>query len=175
MMSKRFRKSLFGFNTDDVLAYIAATDKAANDKKAELEAKISDLASQVEGLNSLNSQLSEIVAEYESKKEQIRIMSENIARMYISAKTTSKILVEKAEESSKLISDESKDRLNILSSSQISMEAIREQVTSAASQYCLEVERLYASLEDVKNSINTNDNEVALAKEEFEALVSENV
>ena len=31
-MHKGFRKSLFGFNTNDVLAYIAATDKVAKDK-----------------------------------------------------------------------------------------------------------------------------------------------
>lgn len=174
-MSKGFRKSLFGFNTGDVLAYIAATDKAANEKRTELEKEIESLKIKNDELNKINDNLREIAAEYDSKKEQIRVMSENIARMYVTAKTTSKILMDKAEESSRLINEESKDRLDTLSSSQITMAAIKEQIAMSATSYCAEVERLYASLENVKAAIENNDNTAISAKEEFETLVSENV
>ena len=94
-MSKGFRKSLFGFNTTDVLAFIAASDKAAKLKTDELNAKISELESKVKTLEEQNLELVAKNAEYESKKEQIRVMSENVARMYLSAKTTSQLWLKK--------------------------------------------------------------------------------
>ena len=88
-MSKGFRKSLLGFNTTDVLAYISASDKAAKEKTDKLNSEIATLKLQNEKLAEANKNLVQKNAEFEAKKEQIRVMSENVARMYLSAKTTS--------------------------------------------------------------------------------------
>lgn len=171
-MSKGFRKSLFGFNSSDVLSYIAAADKAAKEKTDELKNEISVLKATCQKLTDLNRELEEKNAEYESKKEQIRIMSENVARMYLSAKTTSRIMVEKAESSRKLIEDENREHLETLSKTNESMKSVKEQITATADSYCEELEQLCASLESIKNEIDKNQKDTETAVKEFSDLVS---
>lgn len=174
-MSKGFRKSLFGFNTDDVLAYIAATDKAAKTKISQLENEISGLKKSIDALTNENAVLSDKVSEYESKKEYIRIMSENIARIYLTAKTTSKLMIDNANESRQLIEDANKEHLAVIDDTQDAMTQIKDKISEASERYCKEIEQLYLSLENAKCQIDNNTNQTNTANEEFNALISENV
>ncbi|MBR2043433.1 MAG: hypothetical protein IJ946_03750 [Clostridia bacterium] len=174
-MSKGFRKSLFGFNTTDVLAFIAASDKAAKLKTDELNAKISELESKVKTLEEQNLELVAKNAEYESKKEQIRVMSENVARMYLSAKTTSQLLVEKAEESRRLIAEENKEQLSTLQKTNESMLTAGEQISSAAESYCEGLKELCASLEAIKSEIDKNEKDTEEAIREFSDIVNKKI
>ena len=174
-MSKGFRKSLFGFNTTDVLSYIAASDKAAKLKTDELNNNINQLERKIKELEENNAVLIEKNAEYESKKEQIRLMSENVARMYLSAKTTSQLMVEKAEESRQLIAKENEEQLDTLSKTNESMKNIKEQITSTANSYCQELTELCASLESIKMEIDKNNKDTEEAVKEFSDLVSKQI
>lgn len=174
-MSKGFRKSLFGFNTTDVLSYIAAADKAAKLKTDELNAKIAELESKEKELSEQNAVLTEKNAEYESKKEQIRVMSENVARMYLSAKTTSQLMIEKAEESRRLLAKENEEQLTALSKTNESMQSVKEKITATAENYCDELNSLCASLEAIKREIDKNEKDTEAAVKEFSDLVSSQI
>ncbi len=174
-MSKGFRKSLFGFNTTDVLSYIAASDKVAKEKTDELNGKIDELKKKAKELEEQNAVLTEKNKEYESKKEQIRLMSENVARMYLSAKTTSQLMVEKAEESRKLIAKENEEQLCTLSKTNESMQSVREQITATAESYCEELGKLCASLEAIKNEIDKNEKDTEEAVKQFSDLVAQQI
>ncbi len=174
-MSKGFRKSLFGFNPSDVLSYITAADKSAKDKTDELSAKVKMLEAAVRDLTEKNNELSAKNAEYESKKEQIRLMSENVARMYLSAKTTSQLMVEKAEESRKLIEKENAEQLITLTKTNESMQEVREQITSTAETYSKELLELCSSLEAIKNEIDKNEKDTEEAVKQFSDLVNKQI
>ncbi len=174
-MSKGFRKSLFGFNTDDVINYITASDKTAKAKTEELKKQIAELKSKNDALTAKNGELSEKLAEYESKEEQIRLMSESVARMYLSAKTTSQLMIEKAEESRKLIENENQEQLDTLNRTSESMLSVKEQISSTAEEYCASLQALCVSLEDIKNEINKNNKDTEEAIKEFTQTVNEKV
>ena len=174
-MSKGFRKSLFGFNATDVLSYIAASDKAAKIKTDELNGKIKELEIKVKELEEANAVLTEKNTEYESKKEQIRLMSESVAKMYLSAKTTSQLMVEKAEESRKLIAKENEEQLITLNKTNESMQNVREQITATAQSYCEELKELSDSLEAIKSEIYKNEKNTEEAIHQFNDLVTKQI
>ena len=47
-MSVGFRKSLFGFNCDDVISYIERSQKSFTEKQKELSEKVTSLAAELE-------------------------------------------------------------------------------------------------------------------------------
>lgn len=174
-MSKGFRKSLFGFNTTDVLSYIAAADKMAKAKTDELNAKIAQLQREADELKEQNAVLANKNAEYESKKEQIRVMSENVAKMYLSAKTTSQLMIEKAEESRKLLAKENEEQLSTLNRTNESMKSVRDLITTTADSYCEELGALCASLEAIKNEIDKNEKDTEEAVQQFSDLIAKQI
>ncbi len=174
-MSKGFRKSLFGFNTDDVLTYISASDKAAKEKTDKLKNEIANLKLQNEKLAEANKNLVQKNAEYESKKEQIRVMSENVARMYLSAKTTSQLLIEKAQDNKKMLDNENKEQLEALAKTNESMQSVKEQMTATTEDYCETLNDLCASLEQIKNEINKNDKDADEAIKNFSDLITNQI
>lgn len=174
-MPKGFRKSLFGFNTDDVLAYIAATDKIAKEKIDALTKQVEELKSANEKLTSANAELLEKANEYDAKKEQIRLMSDNIARIYVTAKTTSKILIDNANESRMLIEEANHQRLEALDDTQLSMEEVKTKLNAAADTYAKEISTLCENLESIKSRIDSNEKENVAANGEFEKLINANV
>ena len=174
-MSKGFRKSLFGFNISDVLSYISATDKAAKEKTDNLNKEIAALKEQNEKLADANKNLVQKNAEYESKKEQIRVMSENVARMYMSAKTTSQLMIEKAEENRRLLNNENKEQLEALAKTNKSMISVKEQITATTEDYCETLSELCASLEKIKVEIDKNGKDTDEAIKSFSDLISNQI
>ena len=172
-MSKGFRKSLFGFNTDDVLAYIAAADKLAQTNISKLEAEKNALKKDNEALDNEIQALKAKVQEFENQKEQLRIMTENIARIYLSAKTTSKLMVDNANKSRMLI--ERATETKYMQAEMYAMEEMKEEISALAEKYCSDIENLVASLEQIRDSIDTNNREIQTSHENFSSLVGEKV
>lgn len=174
-MSKGFRKSLFGFNTDDVLAYIAAADKLAQANISKLEAEKNALKKDNEALDNEIQTLKSKVQEFENQKEQLRIMSENIARIYLSAKTTSKLMVDNANKSRMLIEKANIEQLSTIDTAQSSMEEMKDEIATLAEKYCSDIEYLVTSLEQIKSSIDVNNRETQSAQENFSSLIGEKI
>ena len=96
-MAVGFRKSLFGFNSDDVLNYINESHKKFSEKENELNQKIESLD---ETLAKLNSQLEDVKAakenveiqlkEYTDKYDEIERLSQSIGKLYLVAQSNAK-------------------------------------------------------------------------------------
>ncbi len=167
-MSKGFRKSLFGFNTEDVLKYISASDNAAKAKISKLEKELSEKESEIEKLKA-------VAEEYNSKKEYLKLMTENTARIYLAAKSTSKLLIDNANESRRLIEEANDSRINTLNDVQDAMKDLREKINIASKNYCEEVDELSVAFENLKNCINDNTDESDSAVEEFNTIANKNI
>ena len=91
-MSVGFRKSLFGFNCDDVIEYIQTSHKKFSQKENELNEKIDSLDATI---TSVNAQLEDVKAskaiveaqlkEYTDKYDEIERLSQNIGKLYLVA------------------------------------------------------------------------------------------
>ena len=167
-MSKGFRKSLFGFNTEDVLKYISASDNAAKAKISKLEKELSEKESEIEKFKA-------VAEEYNSKKEYLKLMTENTARIYLAAKSTSKLMIDNANESRRLIEEANDSRINTLNDVQDAMKDLREKINIASKNYCEEVDELSAAFENLKNCINDNTDESDSAVEEFNTIANKNI
>ncbi|MEE0946583.1 MAG: hypothetical protein U0M42_07165 [Acutalibacteraceae bacterium] len=172
-MSKSFRKSLFGFNTDDVLNYISLSDAAAKKKLSILEKEIDSLNAKIKSLEEENCKLNEIAEEYNSQKDAINLMTENTARIYMAAKATSKLMIDNANQSRAIIEQANSARLDTISNVQSAMDGIRENISSTCKNYCDEVESLCSDLETLKNTIAENKEKSEAANISFNTLISE--
>ena len=87
-MSVGFRKSLFGFNCDDVIGYIEESHKKFSEKENELNQKIGSLD---QTLANVNTQLEDVknakaaveaqLKEYTDKYDEIERLSQNIGKL----------------------------------------------------------------------------------------------
>ena len=112
-MSKGFRSSLFGFKKSDVIEYIESANKQNAERNIDLEEKIKDLELQIKNLNDdilaakqENERLQNIQGEYIQKYAEVEQLSEDIGKLYISAQSTAKEIVEQARIDKQAINQE---------------------------------------------------------------------
>ena len=101
-MAIGFRKSLFGFNTNDVINYIDKMHTAFQDKQTtlnnELEKLNGELSLSKENYDSLLKEKDEIAAklnEFEEKYAEIQRLSEVIGKLYLVAQANAKAIIER--------------------------------------------------------------------------------
>ncbi len=146
MSNKGFRRSLMGFNRDDVLQYISNEDKKNTKKINSLNAEIADLKNKI---SSLNSQL-EI---YKDKEEEINRLADSIGALYIIAKNNAEIILENAKQSKLAASEEINKNLELLNSAQENYEEIKQTVLRLTNAFSQSVDNAITSLKDTENII----------------------
>ena len=164
MSNKGFRRSLMGFNRDDVLQYISNEDKKNTKKINSLNAEIVDLKNKI---SSLNSQL-EI---YKDKEEEINRLADSIGALYIIAKNNAEIILENAKQSKSAASEEINKNLEILNSAQESYEDIKQTVLRLTNAFSQSVDNAITSLKDTENIIEEKMNKADEVEKIFESTL----
>ena len=110
-MSVGFRKSLFGFNCDDVIEYIEQSHKNFSEKENQLNQKIDTLDNTIE---TINAQLEDVksaktaveaqLKEYTDKYDEIERLSQNIGKLYLVAQANAKSVMQNSAENPHLSS-----------------------------------------------------------------------
>ena len=173
-MSVGFRKSLFGFNSNDVIEYIEKAQHSFNKKEAALNEKLDDLKAALERSNEnckilatekqeLQSQLDDFNAKYED----IERISENIGKLYLVAQTNSKVIMENSKSNAELTDAEVERNLGSINEAHKSLEELRQRITKTSEDFVLEVDRLISSLDTTRDQINRNSTAIEEAKKEF--------
>lgn len=106
-MAIKFRNSLFGFNKDDVYAFVSASkeneykyENKLRDLKAEqekLNASINVLNATITSLSNDLAVANEKVKEFEAREEALTRLSESIGRLYLVAQTNAKTIAEASQ------------------------------------------------------------------------------
>ncbi len=174
-----FKKSLFGFNCEDVINYIEKNHKKFADKEAGLKAEISELKSELskamderEKLNAEKQELDKKLQEFNAKYEEIERLSENIGKLYLVAQANAEAIIENSENSAKLISEEVNRNLYTIDEAHKSLTELRNSITATSKGFVDEVETLMQSLGDTRRQIEDNSTNAANAKDEFEKVYS---
>lgn len=176
-MTNGFRKSLFGFNCNDVIDYIEKTHKKFKTKADALTAKAEELSqkldqSKIDYAKLLEEKniISQKLDEFTAKADEIERLSENIGKLYLVSQTNAKAIVSNAEQNQTLANNEVERNLSTIDEAHASLNALRESIIKTSDDFIKEVDLLLNSLNTTKEQINENTKKSEEAIENFEAV-----
>lgn len=173
-MSIGFRKSLFGFNCQDVANYIELTHNSFAQKEKSLTENVSKLTDELNQSNEKYNNLLEEkeaiekqLAEYTAKSDEIERLSENIGKLYLVAQTNAHTIMEHSKNSAEIVNEEVNKNIFTIEEAQTSLEDLRKNITKTSEEFVSEVEKLISSLADTKDQIISNTAQQESAEENF--------
>ncbi len=176
-MSVGFRKSLFGFNCDDVIEYINKTHKTFVDREKKLNIKVDELAEELKlskeealKIEAERQQLDAKLKEFNEKYEEIERLSENIGKLYLVAQANAQAIMESSESSAKITAEEVNRNLYTIDEAHSSLKELRANITKTSDDFVAEVDKLICSLNDTREQIANNTQAEDKAKDTFKEV-----
>ena len=173
-MSVGFRKSLFGFNSNDVMEYIDSLHKSFVNKEKELNSTLQNLEDQLksskEAYDALDVEKQKIekqLADFNAKYDDIERLSENIGKLYIVAQTNAKVIMENSESSAEIATKEVSRNMYAISDAHESLMELRQSIIKTSDNFVAEVDKLMASLNDTRQKIVDNAESAEEARQQF--------
>ena len=177
-MSVGFRKSLFGYNQDDVIEYVkklhnnfSLKEDSFKKQLADLENKINSLNKDLAVLENEKASLSEKLSEYNTKKSEMDRLSENIGKLYMVSQANAKTIMANAEENSKIANMEIEKNVSAIEETHKALEGLKQSINETSQNFTKEVESLMRSLEEAKEKFSADNIKNGEVSEEFTALL----
>ena len=167
-MSVGFRKSLFGFNSEDVLKYIEKTHRSFAEKEEKLKLQINDLSLQLDELKAQKENLADELDKIEAQKAEIEQLSESVGKLYLVAQTSAKSMIDSTKENCEISENEVSKNIAAVSNAQESLNQLKTDIQKTANDFSAEVARLISELDKTKNQINENISKVKESAVDFE-------
>lgn len=179
-MSVGFRKSLFGFNCDDVIEYIEQSHKNFSEKENQLNQKIDTLDNTIE---TINAQLEDVksaktaveaqLKEYTDKYDEIERLSQNIGKLYLVAQANAKSVMQNSAENRDIANREVEKNLHSIDNAQESLAALKAEIMQTSADFVAKVDTLVSSLSSAREQISTNNTESRRLAEQFDSIIAE--
>lgn len=179
-MSVGFRKSLFGFNCDDVINYVEETHKKFSEKESALNEKINSLDNT---LAMVNTQLDEVktaksnveaqLKEYTDKYEEIERLSQNIGKLYLVAQANAKSIMQNSADNKDIANREVEKNIHSIDRAHESLAALKADIMQTSSDFVAKVDTLVTSLNSAREQIISNNNENHELESNFENMFAE--
>ena len=170
-----FRRSLFGFNTDDVLEYIEKTHKSFSKKQDALSQKADSLAKDLElskeqydNLMAEKAIVDEKLNAFVEKYEEIEKLSENIGKLYLVAQANAQAIMKSSESSLNISCAEVEKNLNSIDEAHASLDEIRANIVKTSNEFVDELDELIQSLVDTKDKILDNNKDAEASLNNFD-------
>ena len=162
-MSAGFRKSLFGFNADDVMEYIENSQKEFSKKESQLNEKVNSLnESLTDSQNKIaeilneNERLSEELKKYTDKYEEINRLSQNIGKLYLVAEANADAVIDNAKQTSEITNLEAEKNISSVEAAHDALLKLNTDITETVSAFSDKLNSLIESLGQTKNIIAQN-------------------
>ncbi len=172
-----FKKSLFGFNCDEVISYIEKMHKTAkenelvlNEKLDKATSELRDATTEILELKVKNQNLIAELEEITKKYNEIEKISENIGKLYLVAQTNAKTIMDNAIANKEITDEETKKNLEALENAQNSFDSLKENIIKSSYDFVADVDSLLESLNSSKEKINNNASSDEEAKNTFEKV-----
>ncbi len=173
-MAVGFRKSLFGFNSDDVVEYIDSMHKSFVKKESELNSTLEKLKIELElakieqeKLQLEKEEIKNELAEFNAKYDDIERLSENIGKLYLVAQTNAKVIIENSESSAEITNEEVNKNLFTINDAHESLKELRQSIIQTSADFVSEVDGLISSLDTTRQKIAENTDSAEQAKKQF--------
>ncbi len=172
-----FRRELLGFNREDVIEYIKKVQMDNGQKEQELIASLeklntrnAELIDELKQIPILKAELeinkaaieklAKQVSEFEAIRTETENVSQDIAKMYLVAKSNAEAINTSTKESSELAFYEIKNTLNTIKSVLDKLETAKENVLTTSEKYSKEIETLVSSFKSSEETISSISNEI---------------
>ena len=179
-MSVGFRKSLFGFNCDDVIEYIQESHRKFSEKEKDLNQKIDSLDKTIE---SVNSQLEDVKAakiaveaqlkEYTDKYDEIERLSQNIGKLYLVAQTNAKSIMQNSAENRDIANREVEKNLHSIDNAHEQLAALKAEILQTSNEFVTKVDSLVTSLSVAREQVSDNNADNRELVEQFENIFAD--
>ena len=169
-MSIGFRKSLFGFNCNDVIDYIEKAQKKFKIKADTLSQKLDASQKEYEKLLAEKNEISKKLDAFAAKSKEIEQLSEKIGKLYLVSQTNAQAIMTNAEENNAIAQTEVEKNLSAIDEAHISLNALRENIIKTSDDFIKEVDVLLSSLDATREQITQNTKITQEAIENFEAV-----
>ncbi|MBE6733150.1 MAG: hypothetical protein E7561_04045 [Ruminococcaceae bacterium] len=162
-MSKGFKNSLFGFKKTDVINYIEQSHKNSSEKEAELLAQIENLKNEnsalkddISALNEEKTRIENIQDEYIKRYNELEKLSEEIGKLYLTAQTNAKEIVEKSLEDKEIIDQELESNIKTIEEMHESLGTVKSEFLSSVNSFSSELDRLFETFNDAKTKLSAS-------------------
>ena len=179
-MSVGFRKSLFGFNCDDVIGYIEESHKKFSEKENELNQKIDSLD---QTLANVNTQLEDVknakaaveaqLKEYTDKYDEIERLSQNIGKLYLVAQANAKSVMQNSAENRDIANREVEKNLSSIDNAHEQLAALKAEIMQTSNDFVNKVDTLVTSLTTAREQISAKNTDNRELTEQFENLFAD--
>ncbi len=176
-MALGFRKSLFGYNQEDVAEYISRQEVKNTEIKAELNAKIKSGEEQIKeltektlNLGNENSELRESIEFYRTKYEEVKTLSDNIGKLYLVAQTNAKAIMNAANEAKNATQSEIEQNLAVINSTNEALNTLKAKIAEMCNSFTTDVDKLNSTLLDTKAVIENSSTEQAERTDNFDKV-----
>lgn len=176
-MAIGFRKSLFGFNCDDVMSYIEKSQQAFAEKEKELSEQADKLSSELDlsnenylKLNAEKDMIAKKLADFNEKYEEIERLSDNIGKLYLVAQANARAIMASSEKNSKLSALEVEKNLSTLDEAHDSLDELKKSIIKTSDDFVNEVDQLISSLNETREQISENVKDSANYKKQFDEV-----
>lgn len=179
-MSVGFRKSLFGFNCDDVIEYIEQSHKRFSEKEDELNKKIDSLDNtianinaQLEDVKSAKATVEAQLKEYTDKYDEIERLSQSIGKLYLVAQTNAKSIMQNSAETRNISNREVEKNLNSIDNAHEQLAALKAQIMQTSNDFVSKVDTLVTSLATAREQVAQKNNDNRELAEQFENIFAD--
>ncbi len=179
IMALGFRKSIFGYNCEEVSEYLHKKEYENKQTILSLNEKIGALKGEIQVTNETKEKLREEIKEiteqlnfYKSKYDEVKTLSENIGKLYLVAQTNAKSIMNSANETRIITEEEIKENLSLIDNTNISLKEIKDDLINMSNSFVEEIEKLSASLEQIKSFAQKSKEGAIKDTENFENIYS---
>lgn len=176
-MAVGFRKSLFGFNSQDVIEYIDRNHREFSKKEESLNEKIDELKNLLESSREEQKKLEEEKREldtklnsFSEKYEEIERLSENIGKLYLVAQSNAQAIMKNAQEEAASAKAEVNRNLISIDEAHDALALLRSDIIKTSEEFSAKVESLVKSLSDTREKIAESTDDTFSHKENFEKV-----
>ena len=179
-MSVGFRKSLFGFNCDDVISYIEESHKKFSAKENDLNQKIDNLDNTIA---SINAQLDDVKAakaaveaqlkEYTDKHDEIERLSQNIGKLYLVSQANARSVMQNSAENRDITNREVEKNLHSIDNAHEQLAALKAEIMQTSNDFVAKVDTLVSSLSTARSEIESNNDKNHELSEQFESILAD--
>ena len=176
-MALGFRKSIFGYNCEEVSEYIHKTDaahkqtiSALNEKIKGIEDELYETHENVEKLNRNIEETTQSLNYYKAKYEEVKTLSENIGKLYLVAQTNAKAVIAAADKARAASEEEINENIAVITNTNEALNDIKSQILSMSDTFVKEINQLTTSLEQIKAAASSASKSADVKINNFEQI-----
>lgn len=191
-MSVYFRKSVLGFNKDDVKKYIEEMHTKMSNNDAENKKVINEHKNTImelsESLNNANENIARLIVEndnmlaeleaFRAEKDKISQLSEVIGKLYLVSKLNAESIINSAKDIKNKSVTEAEYNIQLIEETQEKLDMLAKEINKSSADYNNAVENITNSLIDAKGAISNNYKRIRRSEEklnEVNAVLNDSV